>query len=296
MKESNFENYDLLGILSIIKSNKIKLVVYSITFGLIFFLISLAFSNIYRTEAVVAPVNPESNLSSSLLELNTLPGLNLGLDENAPSKIIEATERLRSFAFFEVLLDGTIELKDLFAAKSWDPETNQINYDSDVFNVKTGEWVRDVDFPYKQIPSSQEAFEKFTELYSVTENEDNGFVVISVEHISPYIAKNWAEGSVVEINEIMRENDKKSALKSIAFLKEQLTNTNLAEVKDALSNLIKQQTQVLMLVESNEEYVFKTIDPPLVSELHYKPVRVFIFIFGLLVGFLLGLINAFRKN
>ena len=74
--------------------------------------------------------------------------------------------------------------------------------------------------------------------------------------------------------------------------------TSLAEIRNALSDLIKQQTQTLMLVEANENYIFKVIEPPYVPEMKSGPSRALICILGTLLGSILSifLILVFGNN
>ena len=48
-----------------------------------------------------------------------------------------------------------------------------------------------------------------------------------------------------------------------------------------------------MLAASNEDYVFKIIDPPIASEERSKPNRALICIIGVLIGFLLAVLTIF---
>ena len=67
-----------------------------------------------------------------------------------------------------------------------------------------------------------------------------------------------------------------------------MSETNLTEIREVLSDLVKQNTQTLMLAEISEEFVFSVIDPPFVPEEHSKPVRILIIILGLIFS-LVGL-------
>ena len=82
---------------------------------------------------------------------------------------------------------------------------------------------------------------------------------------------------------------------SINFLTEQLSKTNVSEVKKALSELIQNETEKLMLVEVNKDYVFRVIDPPIIPERKSKPTRSLICIIGFILGVISGsLVSLFR--
>ena len=65
------------------------------------------------------------------------------------------------------------------------------------------------------------------------------------------------------INKIFREEERERAQKAINYLDLKLKQTSLAELKQVFSELIKIETNKLMLVESNQDYVFKTVQPSL---------------------------------
>jgi hypothetical protein len=68
-----------------------------------------------------------------------------------------------------------------------------------------------------------------------------------------------------------------------------------------LFSLIEEQTKTVMLGNVRDEYVFKTIDPAVVSELKEKPKRAIIvvvatFVVGMFSIFIVLLISFIRKQ
>ena len=57
-----------------------------------------------------------------------------------------------------------------------------------------------------------------------------------------------------------------------------------------VSQLIQNETQKLMLVEINEEYVFKILDSPVAPEEKSSPSRALISLLGLFLGFFISCI------
>ena len=104
----------------------------------------------------------------------------------------------------------------------------------------------------------------------------------------------------------MRDEDKRVAQNSINYLSESSKTTNFQSVRDAMSNLLENQLQTLMLASSNDDYVYKIIDSPL-AEQKIEPSRavfvfwnIFSFIFGILRPLFLhkrkALVKSFKKN
>ncbi|NMS08182.1 LPS O-antigen length regulator, partial [Vibrio parahaemolyticus] len=78
------------------------------------------------------------------------------------------------------------------------------------------------------------------------------------------------------------------ATQNLAYLDAQLEKTAVAEMQSTFYKLIEEQTKSLMLAEVQEEFVFKIVDPAVVSENKVKPNRVMITILGLLLGTMFG--------
>ena len=133
----------------------------------------------------------------------------------------------------------------------------------------------------------------YLEILSVNQDIQTSFITISIEHHSPHIAKKWVEIIIQQLNKKMREIDQDQATKSITYLNERAQQTNIQSIKEAISKLLENQMQTLMLAASNEDYVFKIIDPPIASEERSKPNRALICIIGVLIGFLLAVLTIF---
>jgi hypothetical protein len=201
-----------------------------------------------------------------------------------------AIEVLKSREFFSKFAHKHQILPDLMAAKEWDLSSNSLIYDDDIYLPQNDEWVREVKLPKQVKPSMQEANEGFIELFSVAQDKETGMVNISVEHYSPYIAKQWVDWLVEDINLNMKLRDKEEAQKSITYLKSQIEEITIFEHKTLLYQLVEEQTKTLMFAEVRDEYVFKTIDPALVSELKSGPKRALIVVLGVILAGMLSVL------
>ena len=245
--------------------------------------------------------NPEESLSNMLGGYSSLAGFaGVSLLSGSGDKSDEAIERIQSFDFFSNYFLPNIKLEDLMAVSKWDAEKNKLYYRDSKFDETTKKWVRDVDFPKKPRPSSQEAFEIYERILTAEKDNRTNFIYLSIEHKSPFIAKSWLDLIIKNINESMREEDRAQASESINFLNESLQETNLEEMQDAIAELLEMQMQKLMLASSNEDYIFKRIESPIAPEEESRPARFLNVIFGTAFGFFIGigivLVQSFRNE
>ena len=59
---------------------------------------------------------------------------------------------------------------------------------------------------------------------------------------------------------------------------------------------MQQEIEKLMLIESNSDYVFKIIDPPIAPEDKSKPSRILICFIGLMIGVFLGVLYSLVRK
>ena len=138
--------------------------------------------------------------------------------------------------------------------------------------------------PKRPRPSLLEAHEEFMDILGVSEDKKTGYVTVSVDHHSPVVAAQWVNWLVNDVNAAVKTQDVDEAEKSIEYLQQQVANTSLADLQAMFFELIRSQTETVMLAEVRPEYVFKTIDPAVVPEEKSSPNRALICIFGTLFG------------
>ena len=253
---------------------------------------SLSLPNIYQSEALLVPVDSTDGISGAMQNysgLASLAGVNLS-SQGDNNNAAQAFEKLTSLSFFEKNIIPNIFLPELMAIESWDPKTNKLIFDKNIYDEVTDSWVRDYEYPKKPIPTAQESFVTFkTNHLTINEDKKTGFILIAVKHQSPYVAKKWVELVIDQINAFYREKDKEDAQKAVSFLNSQIAKTNFTEIKQVIAELLQQETQKLTLIEVNESYVFEYIDPPAVMEEKAEPKRALICIFGAIFGLLMGI-------
>ncbi|MBV2127811.1 Wzz/FepE/Etk N-terminal domain-containing protein [Arsukibacterium indicum] len=252
---------------------------------------SLTLPNIYRSETLVSPVTEAaggklSSLAGQFGGIASLAGINLGSKDSNKTSI--ALQKLKSREFFFNFAQQYDVLVPLMAAKSWDPDTNKLILDSDIYDEAADKWVRQVRHPRQAKPSLLEAHETFLDNLTVNQDKESGMIKIMFDHVSPVIARDWVTALVAAINNEMRQADINEAQSGIAYLEQQIAQTKISEIQTVLYQLIEEQTKTLMLTNVKPEYVFETIDPPVVPELKLKPARALMVIGSAALAGILG--------
>jgi uncharacterized protein involved in exopolysaccharide biosynthesis len=297
------DEIDLGELWSAVWSGKWIIIVVTAVFAMASVFYALSLPNIYKSEALLAPADAEqqggiAGLAGQFGGLASLAGVNLG--GGKADKTALAIEILKSREFFAKFVEKHNILPDLMAAKSWDLASSTLIYNDEVYLEDGAKWIRNVVPPKKAQPSLQESKKVFVSLFNIEQSKETGMVILSLEHISPNIAKQWVDWLIQDINLDMKMRDKQEAEKSITYLQSQIDKTTIFEHKTLLFQLIEEQTKTLMFAEVRDEYVFKTIDTALVPELKAKPKRALIVVLAVLLGGMLAvlivLIRYFTSN
>ena len=266
---------------------KIVLITLTIVFSIISVSYSLSLPNIYQSKALLSPVGGNASSNDSMSGIGGLANLaGISLSSQSSGNEIKALTKLKTLSFFENNILPNIFLPDLVAANSWDSENNIVLYNNKY------------DLESKTLlytPSTQKSYKIFMEKIDVNK-DSKGFITISVKHHSPYVAKEWTELIVNQLNQFFRTQDKQEAQASMDFLNIQIAQTSYTEIKEMIAQLLKQNIQKLTLIEANDFYVFSYLDPPIVKEERFEPNRKSISILGAVFGFMLGLLIVLIPN
>ena len=266
----------------------------SIIASLIFGIYSLGIKDLYRSSALLSISENSNNPARS--SGFSIPGLAaFGINDNQAVRELEALAIIESYAFFENNILPNIYVPDLIYADSWDKQSRKLNYKG--FNSYNDE--KKLGNFERNYGSSQSLHRKFLNDHLLVSKEDS-FYRVSVKHLSPNIAYNWTNLVIEEINTYFSLKDKKEATHSIEYLNNQITSTSLTELKQVFSELIKNETQKLLLIERSDQYVFDTLDPALVEDHKFQPRRSLYVLLGFIVGFFISSMYSiylyFRNN
>jgi uncharacterized protein involved in exopolysaccharide biosynthesis len=283
------DEIDLRELFAVLWRGKWVIILTTFLAAVIAVVVALSLPNIYRSEALVAPVNAENGgLGGLASKYGAIAGLaGISLPSGGSDKTTLGLQIMQSRQFFESFVKEHYILVPLMAAKKWDVSSG-LEIDDEIYDQNSGQWLREAKPPRGSEPSIQEAHEVFIKLLSTSQDKESGLVTIAIEHISPVVAQQWVEWLVADINRTVRAQDVSQAERSIAYLEEQIRSTSLAELQAGFFDLIQSQIETMMLAKATPEYLFKTIDPAVVPELKVKPKRSLIAALGVVLGGMLG--------
>jgi len=292
------DEIDLREIFYVLLGGKWIIVSLTAFLSIVGVIYSLSLPNIYESKTMLVPVNSSSGISGALGNYSGLAGLaGINLSSSGDTgNSAKAIQKISSLSFFENNILVNIHLPDLMAVKSWNSKTNTLAFDENIFNTKSNTWIRDYSYPQQQIPSSQESYEVFKQHLSLSDDKNTGFITLSIKHQSPFVAKQWVELVVNEINAFYSQKDKSESEKAVSYLNQQISMTGLSEIKQVLAQLLQEETKKLTLIEANQYYVFDYIDPPAVMEKKSEPKRSLICILIALLGGMLSIVLVLIRH
>ncbi len=296
----DYGDIDLRKIFSFLNINKF----FIISTAILFFSSSIIYSsfihNTYKSESSIMPVTDNNNSLNSLGSLvgnfgglTNLAGINL--TNSTQSRTNEIIGIMKSYDFFEKLMNEKDSTIELMASYGWNRDKDEILIDDNIFDENNNQWLTKNYKGENEKPSRQKVFEAFKGVFKVEYDLETTFIKLSVEHYSPRFAKELLERIILLTDRIFVDKVIYEGEQSIAYLTERYEETNLAEIRSTLSDLIQIQTQKVALANSSSESIFKIINSPIIPEEKSGPSRLIISILGLLIGLLFGIfISYFR--
>jgi len=271
------DEIDLVELWGVLRDGFLIIVGTTVTAALLGIVISLLMTPVFRAEAVVAEADPTGNRNSGGIlgqysDLASLAGINLG--NVAP---VEASARnlLDSRTFVEEFIERN-SLMPLIFAEEW--------------NDSAEDWHQEIE----RIPALWEGAEKFKDqIFSVSTDSDTGLTTLSIEWSDPELAAAWANQLATMANEIARSKDILEAERSIAYLNEQISQTNVIELQQVLYNLLEIEQKNLMLANAREEYIYRVIDPAVIPYQRVRPQRTLMVIVATVAGGIFGIFAVF---
>jgi len=274
----------LLDIFNILWKEKILILSVSSIFAFSSVFYALSLPNIYTSDVVlkVAGSNGASMSNNSQFgSIAALAGVNIGTGGGMDEKADLAKQTIRSRDFVKHVSKFDEVLPSLMALKEYDPTSQSIIFDEEVYDSSNQKWI-------SPLPSEYEVYKKFLSMVNVFIDIDTGFLAISVSHQSPFFARYFLELIINELNNIERNRDIAEAQRSKEYLGEQLGIYKVADIRNSINALIQSQLETEMLANVRVDYLLRPLDSAYVPEKKSAPVRSMICISITFIGFLLS--------
>jgi uncharacterized protein involved in exopolysaccharide biosynthesis len=259
--------------------------IISIIFAIISVFYALSLSNVYSSKAKVSSnLSDSKGMSGALSNLGglaSLAGVSIGGGELSPEVL---KEMLSSSSFLASYIKKYHIEKEIIAVKSFEPTTNQFQYDEKIYDILNEKWVRKFKFPQVLEPSGPELVDKFKETYSVEFDRRTKLIIMSFSSLSPQFSQQVLENIVLHFNSYMKEKDISDSLLSVKYLNEQLAVAKYGEVKLALQQIIEEQYKKLALAQTREDYALRYIESPMLAAKKSGPKRAIICLAITLLG------------
>lgn len=254
----------------------------SLVLGISVYFLSALLPPVYQSDVLVVPADDSNSgsLSSLLGGLGGGLGRLAGIGSSGTNRKDEALAMVRSRNFVSQFIDENNGYALLYP-KLW--------------NEETGTWKSSE----KVVPTFQQAHERFTtSVMSVRENKETGTIRISMQLNDRYAASDWANSVIRRLNESFREQVAAESQRSIDYLNGELENASSVELRQVIHRMIEAQIQSIMLANVRKDFVFRVIDPAVVSDEDrlVGPRRVLLAFLGLVIGGMLGLSVALVRG
>jgi len=232
---------------------------------------SLILPNIYSASVVIAPVGAKNNKGSSLGGLGglaSMAGISLG-GGGGDVKVNLAVLNSREFLWAFVKEN---KLKAVLFADAWDAQS------------KT--W-------REEEPSQWAVYRKISHMVSVSEEKKSGLITVAVAWTDPGQAALWANDLVARLNAHLRREALARSKNTLGYLNEELGKVKVADMRQALFDLIAQEQKKAMLASTQKEYAFRVLDKAVTPDRKAKPKRSLIVILSVFLAGFLAVIYVF---
>ncbi|WP_373020547.1 Wzz/FepE/Etk N-terminal domain-containing protein [Thiomicrorhabdus sp.] len=308
-RDMNDDEIDLRELFSVLSQHKWFIAFISFGLALVTAIVSFQIPNQYQAQVVMVPVNSNSSggmasLASKYGGLASMAGIDL--PESGGDRTQQAISVLKSRKFINDFILRHKLKPELFSVR-WDSESASWREDSPdvlqrlkgVIGLRQGA-VSNYEGQEKLAlgePSLWQAYKLFSnEIMRVSDDKKSGVITLSIQWYNPVQARDWANQMVDDLNKRLRNEMIANSEKTIKYLKEQIKQTNLLELREILFGLIEEHVKNITLAKTNTEYVFKVIDPAVVPEEKSKPKRGLMVAVSFLLGLMLAIFIVLIRN
>lgn len=135
-------------------------------------------------------------------------------------------------------------------------------------------------------------------ILKVVDDPKTGLITLAIEWTDREKTAQWANLLAERINTYLRMLAVREARDKIEYLQDELSKTNIVELRQAIANLLESQIKMAMLPGLKNDFSFTIIDRALVPPegAVIWPRRRVTIVVGAVIGVFLGIVAAFLKN
>ena len=264
---SEEKEFSIKDIFMAIWTNRFLIIIFPLLVGSITAIYNLTLADVYRAEILLATSDSKTQ-SPSTAQSSLAAMAGISLPSGTDNKTLIAIETVKSKKFISEFLIRHDALPALMAPISW-------NSKEDILEV--GEYHGSI----------QEATKQFKRIFYVEKlSQVQPFVLMTITHISSTQARDWLVYIVEDLNKSLSQRDVAEVKESIQYLEEQISNTNVSDLKELFYGMIESQTSKAMLAEVRSEYAFRVIDPAIAPEVKHSPHRAVITLQSVIYSFI----------
>jgi uncharacterized protein involved in exopolysaccharide biosynthesis len=226
----------------------------------------------YEASVVIAPVAEDSSsgrvggLGALVGQLGGLASM-AGFSLNSSERKAESLAILQSESLTERFIQENNLLPQLFHDK-WDAANHR--------------WKP---MSAKKIPTLWKGNEYFRKsVRKVVSDPKTGLSTMTITWEDPKTAAAWANQLVELANNIIRGHTIEESERNIAYLNQQLKQSNMVAVQNSVSTLLESEIKKVMLARGSNEYAFRVLDTAVPPERAAYPNRTLWTMIGTVLG------------
>ncbi|TYB36698.1 MAG: hypothetical protein FXF49_00455 [Flexistipes sinusarabici] len=240
------DEIDLVELFAVIWKHKffIFIFVFLVSVGAVVY--SLMQDNIYQSKAVLSPsVNEGSSRLSSLAnQLGPLSGMLPGSIGGSGPNIYNSMKNILDNQKF---LTGIVEENKFY---------NDLFEDFDELK-ETEDFSKHKDFMY---------FKAFKDAISISQDEESGFITLSVKHKDRFFAEEAVNTLLHDISAYLKKKELENINLKIDNYKEEISSTSDIILKNKLSEFVASLIQSKVMAKAQTYYGFEIISEPYVPD------------------------------
>jgi len=273
--------------------------------------VSLLMTNMYKAEAVIAPVtqsSKEGGPSAAMAMLAQQFGGLPGIAAPAGTTAAEIVNLLKSNIVREKVINRYNLLPVLFP-DDWDAERKRWKAEEGGFSfsfkyLNPLYWVSRVTALLRPpppglaqktpgVPDVWDGLRELEDIIEVKNNMKENSITVSAQFDDPVMAARLVEYLLTTLTDHMSAEARRVAQTNQKYLESQLATASDPFIKQKIYNLIAQQIETSMMAEVKENFAFKVLDPPKAPDKKFKPKRALMAVLAFVTALFLGVFAAF---